>query len=155
MQEIGETWILSLGWEDPLEESMVPHSSILAWRNPWTEEPGGLRSIGLQKVRHNWSDLACTTLLLFTQILPSACYPDMMSGWSCSSYFMTMRPLTQGQVATFTKEGREERTWVLCNIMNSWTGARCHSQSGPLFRWEKQATIYFKPLLDNSSVTCS
>ena len=53
MQEIGETWILSLGWEDPLEESMVPHSSILAWRNPWTEEPGGLRSIGLQKVRHN------------------------------------------------------------------------------------------------------
>ena len=118
MQEIGETWILSLGWEDPLEESMVPHSSILAWRNPWTEEPGGLRSIGLQKVRHNWSDLACTTLLLFTQILPSACYPDMMSGWSCSSYFMTMRPLTQGQVATFTKEGREERTE---SCVTSWT----------------------------------
>ena len=37
-----ETWVLSLGWEDPLEEDMVTHSSILAWRIPWTEEPGGL-----------------------------------------------------------------------------------------------------------------
>ena len=37
-----ETWVLSLGWEDPLEEGMATHSSILAWRIPWTEEPGGL-----------------------------------------------------------------------------------------------------------------
>ena len=39
-----ETWVRSLGWEDPLEEGMATHSSILAWRIPWTEEPGGLRS---------------------------------------------------------------------------------------------------------------
>ena len=39
-----------LGWEDPLEEGMATHSSILAWRIPWTEEPGGLQSIGLQRV---------------------------------------------------------------------------------------------------------
>ena len=44
-----ETWILSLGWEDPLEEGMAAHSSILAWRTLWTEEPGGLQSIGLHK----------------------------------------------------------------------------------------------------------
>ena len=37
-----ETWVRSPGWEDPLEEGMAPHSSILAWRIPWTEEPGGL-----------------------------------------------------------------------------------------------------------------
>ena len=37
-----ETWVLSLGWEDPLEKEMAPHSSILVWRIPWTEEPGGL-----------------------------------------------------------------------------------------------------------------
>ena len=37
-----ETWVRSLGWEDPLEEGMATHSSILAWRIPWTEEPGGL-----------------------------------------------------------------------------------------------------------------
>ena len=44
-----ETQVLSLGWEDPLEEGIATHSSILAWRIPWTEEPGGLKSIGLQR----------------------------------------------------------------------------------------------------------
>ena len=44
--------VLSLGQEDALEEGMATHSSILAWRIPWTEEPGGLQSIGLQRVRH-------------------------------------------------------------------------------------------------------
>ena len=48
-----ETWIRSLGWEDPLEKGKATHSSILAWRIPWTEEPGGLQSIGLQKVGHD------------------------------------------------------------------------------------------------------
>ena len=44
-----ETWVGSLGWEDPLEKGMATHSSILAWRIPWTEEPGGLQSMGSQK----------------------------------------------------------------------------------------------------------
>ena len=43
-----ETWVQSLGWKDPLEEDMATHSSILAWRIPWTEEPGGLQSVGSQ-----------------------------------------------------------------------------------------------------------
>ena len=43
----------SLGWEDPLEEEMATHSSILVWEIPWTEEPGGLQSMGSQKVGHN------------------------------------------------------------------------------------------------------
>ena len=50
MQETKETWVLSLGQEDPLEEGMATHSSILAWRIPWTEGPGGLWSMGLQTV---------------------------------------------------------------------------------------------------------
>ena len=45
-----ETQIRSLGWEDPLEEEMATYSSILAWKMPWTEEPGGLQSIGLQSI---------------------------------------------------------------------------------------------------------
>ena len=45
-----ETWVLSLGWEDPLEKEMAIHSSILAWRILWTEEPGGLQSMGFQRV---------------------------------------------------------------------------------------------------------
>ena len=48
-----EAWVCSLGWEDPLEEGMATHSSILAWRIPWTEEPGGLQSMGLQRVRQD------------------------------------------------------------------------------------------------------
>ena len=47
------TWVQSLGWEDPLENEMVIHSSILAWRIPWTEDPGGLQSVGLQRVGHD------------------------------------------------------------------------------------------------------
>ena len=43
-----ETWVQSLGWEDPLEEGMATHSSVLAWRIPWTEEPGGLHSVRSQ-----------------------------------------------------------------------------------------------------------
>ena len=43
----------SLGWEDPLEEEMATHDSFLAWRIPWTEEPGGLQSIGSQRVGHD------------------------------------------------------------------------------------------------------
>ena len=56
----GKRQIRSLGWEDPLEEGMATNSSILAWRIPRTEEPGVLQSIGSQRVRHDWSNLACT-----------------------------------------------------------------------------------------------
>ena len=52
-QEPLEMQVRSLRWEDSLEEGMVTHSSILAWRIPWTEEPGGLQSIGSQRVKHN------------------------------------------------------------------------------------------------------
>ena len=55
MQETQEPWTWSLGWEDSLEKEMATHSSILAWRIPWTEEPGGLQSIESQRVRHNWA----------------------------------------------------------------------------------------------------
>ena len=50
-----DTWVRSLGWEDPLERGMATHSSILPWRVPWTEEPVRLQSIGLQRVRHDWA----------------------------------------------------------------------------------------------------
>ena len=50
---VRETWVRSLAWEGPLEKGMATHSSILAWRIPWTEEPGGLQSVGLQRVGHD------------------------------------------------------------------------------------------------------
>ena len=60
VQEVQETWVWSPGLEDPLEEGMTTHSSILAWRIPWTEKPGRLQAMGLQRVRHDWSNLTCT-----------------------------------------------------------------------------------------------
>ena len=50
-----ETWVWSLGQKDPLEKGRAIHSSILAWRIPWTREPGGLQSMGLQTIWHNWA----------------------------------------------------------------------------------------------------
>ena len=48
-----ETQVRSLGWEDPLEEELATHSSILTWKIPWTEEPGGLQSMESQKIGHD------------------------------------------------------------------------------------------------------
>ena len=59
MQETQETWVQSLGQEVALEEGMATHSRILAWRTPWTEEPGGLQFVGSQRVGHDRSNLAC------------------------------------------------------------------------------------------------
>ena len=60
LPSVQETQVWSLGWEDPLQKGMATHSSILTWRIPWTEEPGGLQSMGWQRVRHDWA----TTLSL-------------------------------------------------------------------------------------------
>ena len=63
---IWETWIGSLGREDPLKKEIATHSSILAWRIPWTEEPGGLQSMGSQRAIHNCTyieSLLCQTLI--------------------------------------------------------------------------------------------
>ena len=67
------------GWGDPLEEDMATHSSILAWRIPWTEEPGRLQSMGSQRVGHDWSNLACTHMFSSVQ-------------FSCSVMSDSLRP---------------------------------------------------------------
>ena len=78
MQETEEMPIQSLDGKDILDEGMATHSSILAWRIPWTEEPGGLLSTGLRRVGHDMSDLACmhtrkghiiAAIIITTQIL--------------------------------------------------------------------------------------
>ena len=62
-----ETWVQSLGWEDPLEKGMAAHSNILTWRIPRTEEPGGLQSMGSQRVRH---DCVTTTTVSYGILVP-------------------------------------------------------------------------------------
>ena len=65
-----ETWVWSLGWEDPLEKEIATHSSILAWRIPWMEEPGGLQSMGSQRVGH---DSKANTALLLSLVFMNNC----------------------------------------------------------------------------------
>ena len=84
MQETRETWVQSLCWEDPQEEGMATHSSISAWRIPWTEEPGGLQSMGSQKVEKDWAtgmELALSNGFLagaFFEFLPN--YGENLTG---------------------------------------------------------------------------
>ena len=66
---VQETWVRSLGWEDPLEKKMATHSSIIAWKISWTEKPGELQSMGSQTVGHNW---ATNTYLLTIFLMKSS-----------------------------------------------------------------------------------
>ena len=78
MQEI---WVLSKSWEDPLENGMAIHSSILAWRIPWTEGPDGLQSLGLQRVRHNFHFYWNRMLIRFTVGWPIDAVPTNLLGY--------------------------------------------------------------------------
>ena len=87
---VRETWVRSLGQEDPLQKEMATHSSTLAWKIPWTEGPGRLQSMGSQRVRHNWG----TSLMDFVGqklarslapscVLMSLVRPQLDTGWIC------------------------------------------------------------------------
>ena len=81
-----ETQVQAMGWEDPLEKEMAIHSSTIAWKIPWTEEPGRLQSMGLQRVGHNWA----TSLSLYdichkTTVAKrwfAFCFPTAKRNWS-------------------------------------------------------------------------
>ena len=85
MQEPQVTRVQFLGQEDPLVEEMTPHSSILAWRILWTQKAGRLQSIGLQRVRHNWSNLACTHDLNVIWIKRDSFFSVIHVGTHCPS----------------------------------------------------------------------
>ena len=81
-----ETWNQSLGWEDLLEKGMATHSSILAWGTPWTEEPGGLQPMGLQRVRHDWATNTNFYTLRLNMLMCMKCiYPECSENCSVMS----------------------------------------------------------------------
>ena len=90
--ESQEMWVRFLGQEDPLEEDIATHSSILAWEIPWTEEPGGLQSMGSQRLRHNWATehylptfSAWEALTHFSASFFPDSFPDSFLTFSCQS----------------------------------------------------------------------
>ena len=82
-----ETWVRSLGGEDPLEKAMAPHSSILAWRKPWTEEPGRLQSMGSYRVGHDWVINTFTYIKMKELMCTDKGYPlkEWVSEWKLLS----------------------------------------------------------------------
>ena len=77
MPGVQKTQVRSLGQEDPLEKRMATHSSILAWRTSWTEEPGGLQSMVSQRVRHDWDTFTMTLVLCWIGVVnwaPLSCF---------------------------------------------------------------------------------
>ena len=79
-----ETWVRSLGWEDPLEKEMATHSSVLAWRIPWREEPSRLQSTGSQRVGHDWvTSLSPSLSFLYSSDWWTSCFNrrQMVGGW--------------------------------------------------------------------------
>ena len=88
---VRETWVRSLGWEDPLEKEMATHSSTLAWKIPRTVEPCRLQSMGSQRVRHDWATSLHFTLVsvkyLVVQLLSYVCFCGLMD--CCSPSFLS------------------------------------------------------------------
>ena len=82
-----ETWVKSLGGEDPMEKEVATHSSILPWKIPWTDEPGRLQSTELQRVRYNWAHthrlINCNNLSLFSSVAQSC--PIRCNPVNCST----------------------------------------------------------------------
>ena len=112
MQEVEEIQVQSLGWEDPLEKGMASHSSILAWRILWTEEPGRLQFMGLPRVRHDWSNLACTCGSESTESYPLDCQGSPFSSLSSSHSRHEPLPLRPGSKINV--------------VLNHWTLAYCY-----------------------------
>ena len=115
---VWETRVRSLGQEDPLEEKMATHSSILVWRIPWTEEPGGLPSMGSQRVRRDWHDLACSLCLMSTFGVQAEMYkififkPVLLK--MCTSFFFLLFPYMRNLFGKlFEKQNSYEQSdWV-------------------------------------------
>ena len=97
-----EMQVWSLGWEGPLEKEMAIHSIILAWRIPWTEETGGLQSIALQRVGHDWSDSALVHSL-------NACvhHPPKFMYWNSNAQFDDVRRWSLWEVIRSSWRGLE------------------------------------------------
>ena len=141
-QETQETWVWSLGWKDPLEEEMATHSIVLAWTIPWTEKPGELESIVPQRVRHDWTNLACMHTLLGISLKGrNVLFPfsfPLSIGWNIHVGLCGQGPHLRDNRTTKQKEP-ESRTVSLehccCIKFTSLNEKQIHSPLKPLLLW--------------------
>ena len=131
MQEIQKIWVWSLGQEDSLEEGMAMLTSILAWRIPWKEEPGGLCSMGSQRVRHSWSEWAYTHTHTLTRVSHIFSIYNPLVGLTVSSPTLSLYPNSITSTEhnawhTFSSVHLLSRSWL---FVTPWTEANQASLS--------------------------
>ena len=136
-----ETWDPGLipAWEDPLEEGMATHSSILAYRIPWTEETGGIQSIGSHRIRNYWSNLAGT---LMGQAICSPLVPKNVNGifQSFGDIEGSCHTLNYGKPLRAKLE-----TWIITVLRGNW-------QVG--VSWLKRFISYIRPICQEKKSFC-
>ena len=118
-----ETWVQSLGWEDPLEEGMAIHSSILAWRIPRTEQTGRLQSMGSQRVRNDWVTIISTHSSNIRLHMSTQCSFMSWEYINMSPWFFLTRPWVSDQRSSFMPSTfrflQLESLLLLCLICDS------------------------------------
>jgi len=131
MQEIQELWFQSLVLEDPLEKEMATHSSILAWKTLWTQEPGGLQSMGLQRVRHTFatklSPLQC-------RVIPTGTLEREIFKRTLSVFSVLVK--LQGKQTTFLpyKNASSRSLQLIFNVIHSCQSNRTiHDMASGIF----------------------
>ena len=142
-----ETWVQSLDLEDPLEEGMATHCSILAWRIPWTEEPGSLQFMGLQRIRHDWVIITHTGSYSDSQVvqwqgihLPrqetwvwSLGQEDLLEKETAThSSFLPGKFHEQRSLASYSPWGRKESDITECTYMHDSPGVN-RQKEGSLY----------------------
>jgi len=135
-----ETRVLSLGWEDPLEKEMAIHSSTIAWKIPWTEEPGRLQSMGSQRVRHDWatsrsrsftlhqSSISRVTIYSLDVLLSQVCLVLLSQFWTSQlfhfqfCFFLTCIQISQetGKVVWYSYLFKNFSQFVVIHTVNGF-----------------------------------
>ena len=132
MQETQEMQVRYLGWEGPLEKEMATHSSVLAWRIPGTERPGGLPSMGSHRVRHNWSDLAAAAGRLVVHMVK--CLPAM---WEIQVWSLGWEDPVEKAMATYSSV----LAWRILRGEAWWTAVYGVAQSWAQLTWLSSNTL--------------
>ena len=102
-----ETWVRYLGWDDPLEESMATHSSILDWRIPWTKEPGELQSLGSQRDRHDLAGVHVPSIAFLTYWFLSSKKESLLYHWRSKMVVVVwLTPVTKYHKCSGLKQHR-------------------------------------------------
>ena len=114
---IQETWVQSLCWEVPLKEGMAPHSSILAWRIPWTEEPGRLQSMGSQRAGHDWATNTHTHTHTHTHRCSAIIQGNLLPKEEKNKFWDTIKCLSYSIQTEFQAEVAPWWVYIWCDII--------------------------------------